>query len=1346
MTSNGSTSFGGSQPSMYSRFREKLPDKPLLVSGAVGGPCVIFLCTPLRNGLTLGAQDKKSGIAGLYRKVFRGGPQSGWTGGLAPAVVACPQFLAVGPMYHFMNGGLMELTSASKLFCSAVASFGASLLETGPGPAGRSRDNFLSAAVLGNMVSLGSDAANAGMMAVRHARIIQQLILASGNEASKAYEKWQRRGKASVFSRKDVDDLQNDVRKAGNKLQQKRRANLLQRLSTEALATGLQTQDAFGSRRSMTETPKPEARQGERGLRRSASLSRSLALLPRRQVPGLGFMRMAGRRASFTASENPVNLVAQRRIAVRQPSLLQQPALGQLVRQSMLSPGGGGAGGSAGATLQPSHPTGSEAALRPKRQSQWGQLAGLARLLIPKDGSAGEAVGPGSSISAAPDESGRSDVEQSDTQDEGINEGRTLELTPAQRRKLPEVFGISKFRDRSEGGGEGDTPEQEPAPTLKRFHLEVAERLGLDADAGDWDPGLTYEMSVGKLEELAERKILRHQDRAATRIQSRWRSYRIRLPMRQAILQRRRVADRMSHLRFSIQAAITIQAQIRRWRLQRKLSSARALHRVQYRMSLLSKELLAKSLRAEEAGAKAGGPALQVLTFGSQSRNAQMAMPWHGLERRGAPRSAALRRSKTRPPALFSLHCQVQQVLCSLRIRCGWLAQKRSLDTCSGHVGPWCRGAPDPKLPQRHGRPKPFALVSGAAAGDAGQSGPLRCGELPGDVQRDGPGAPALQLPSHEPRGEVSELCPQGEHGAQAPALHSLQGSLMLRHLSSGFGCWKRNALFSAAVQDQLPASACDPMTFADELRAARAAALDAERRVGTGRPTKQARLEVPRAVDPNGPSTPESTVQPSAIAAVGAEAHEADELIEEAPRPPEEQARERFARRLAGGLDEASLPSLLLELQTEAPSWGSTRRLRSVALLLVYVSRSSRVCRGAFVAQGLPLLGELMTESVQVLEAGPDTERQEAGLRTVASLSCLNALAVGRATMWEHRQILGKAFDRLHRWCSQERTALAAELRAPTQSLSRRWRQQPKPAVQDTPANKALRVKVLELIRQGLEDGAGSRHATVASEIEAALYALYAGASSDYRQHARMLRHNMIQPENGALRRRLLTGEIGAQDLVRMDSRSLAPETLQEQRRREELEALKSVVIAEAKSPAAAPPSFDWRDETYNPSAREEEDAGARQVQSQAQLESSAEFMEQPTPLRTSSQGNPGQGGASQAPSTPEAMATPAPEDDDEQGDDLIRHFSQRVPSGAVLRAIEASRGDDHRFQPTASSAGVQLEDLTRGSPRLRFLRAHDGFGSKKFEESPRVEALFYPKGATAANGATRVWRCDLV
>ena len=42
-----------------------------------------------------------------------------------------------------------------------------------------------------------------------------------------------------------------------------------------------------------------------------------------------------------------------------------------------------------------------------------------------------------------------------------------------------------------------------------------------------------------------------------------------------------------------------------------------------------------------------------------------------------------------------------------------------------------------------------------------------------------------------------------------------------------------------------------------------------------------------------------------------------------------------------------------------------------------------------------------------------------------------------------------------------------------------------------------------------------------MASEIEAALYALYAGASSDYRQHARMLRPGL------SLSGRLLAAEL---------------------------------------------------------------------------------------------------------------------------------------------------------------------------------------------------------------------------
>ncbi|CAJ1343426.1 unnamed protein product, partial [Effrenium voratum] len=127
-----------SAPSVLSKVREKLPDKPLLVTGAVGGPLVIWLCTPLRNGLTLGSKDKTSNFAGLYRKVFRGGPHAGWTGGLAPAVVACPQFLLLGPLYHLFNTVLSEFsgcgqlspTSGPRLGCSAVAALGSALGET----------------------------------------------------------------------------------------------------------------------------------------------------------------------------------------------------------------------------------------------------------------------------------------------------------------------------------------------------------------------------------------------------------------------------------------------------------------------------------------------------------------------------------------------------------------------------------------------------------------------------------------------------------------------------------------------------------------------------------------------------------------------------------------------------------------------------------------------------------------------------------------------------------------------------------------------------------------------------------------------------------------------------------------------------------------------------------------------------------------------------------------------------------------------------------------------------------------------------------------------------------------
>lgn len=79
------------------------PAKHLVIAGAVGGPAVIFGLTPMRNAITLAAKDQRSGALALYRRVMRTG---GWTGGLAPSVPASPQFVMLGPLYHFWAGCL----------------------------------------------------------------------------------------------------------------------------------------------------------------------------------------------------------------------------------------------------------------------------------------------------------------------------------------------------------------------------------------------------------------------------------------------------------------------------------------------------------------------------------------------------------------------------------------------------------------------------------------------------------------------------------------------------------------------------------------------------------------------------------------------------------------------------------------------------------------------------------------------------------------------------------------------------------------------------------------------------------------------------------------------------------------------------------------------------------------------------------------------------------------------------------------------------------------------------------------------------------------------------------------
>jgi len=82
----------------------ELPETPVLIAGGIGGPFVMMTVTPMRNGLTLGATNPAAGAFQLYRQVFARGLAGGWTGGIYPAIAACPQFLCLGPAYHFYAG------------------------------------------------------------------------------------------------------------------------------------------------------------------------------------------------------------------------------------------------------------------------------------------------------------------------------------------------------------------------------------------------------------------------------------------------------------------------------------------------------------------------------------------------------------------------------------------------------------------------------------------------------------------------------------------------------------------------------------------------------------------------------------------------------------------------------------------------------------------------------------------------------------------------------------------------------------------------------------------------------------------------------------------------------------------------------------------------------------------------------------------------------------------------------------------------------------------------------------------------------------------------------------------
>lgn len=92
------------ESSFLKRHAKLLPDKPLLISGAFGGPFVVFTLTPLRNALTLASQDRVSSTLQIYKQCFNGGFKRGWTGGVYPSIPAVPQFVTLGPLYHVYTG------------------------------------------------------------------------------------------------------------------------------------------------------------------------------------------------------------------------------------------------------------------------------------------------------------------------------------------------------------------------------------------------------------------------------------------------------------------------------------------------------------------------------------------------------------------------------------------------------------------------------------------------------------------------------------------------------------------------------------------------------------------------------------------------------------------------------------------------------------------------------------------------------------------------------------------------------------------------------------------------------------------------------------------------------------------------------------------------------------------------------------------------------------------------------------------------------------------------------------------------------------------------------------------
>lgn len=471
--------------------------------------------------------------------------------------------------------------------------------------------DFLPAGLIGTMVNLASgDAASSGMLAVRHARLIQKLILASGDEATKTNEKWQKK-LASVKAGPVELTVMNDMRRAGHKIRSKRRGAFLERLAAEMDTHNVNREEGlFGQHKEKRGSDGSEGRNSLRPSSESAlssdSSSSSTSLSDSSSASDAEDVSAPGLTTKKRFSNS---LAVPRRNSESSSRRTSTVDNMQGTRRSSEAPPGTGANGEGRQHVK----------LRmSKKLSNANLLAGDVKQLARRTSTEAEAAAPHEArrrgtydaaarrISATPASQAQ--------EDQGTPEGRS-ELTPAQRAKLPEVFGISKFRHHRTiiCGGHW----QEPANSVKRFHHEVAERLGLVAEEGDWDPSEVYKLSVPALEKLAHQKAQRERERAATYIQSRYRGYLVKRPILKIMQQRREALKmlkpwlmhmlRRKELRLVAQVtlrrhrmAIKIQANWRRKVVQMYAVTSKELREVGNRMDLLQEQIYPAEARQRD--------------------------------------------------------------------------------------------------------------------------------------------------------------------------------------------------------------------------------------------------------------------------------------------------------------------------------------------------------------------------------------------------------------------------------------------------------------------------------------------------------------------------------------------------------------------------------------------------------------------------------------------------------------------------------------------------------------------------------------------------------------------------